>query len=178
MQKEHLKEIGTYFVLFFVCLLLNGCGKQKQPEEPEESWMGPGLFSWSADVIEPEAAEELFVMQENGLTDLYQYFHSDLQEEEIAEFLKRAEQHNIAVYYLEGEPEWGLDPAGKEMCAVAAKVKRINQSLHGQKGFAGILMDTEPHLLEEWEERKGRLWTAMYRLCQRRVGRQKKQTFL
>lgn len=177
MRKTHLNKANAssrrqwLFAGLAFCLLLAGCtaknglweqaaegqSDKTEKEEAEQgivpSWMGPGLFSWSADAIEPEAAEELFlVMQEQGLTDLYQYFAPDLATEEIEGFLKQAQTYGISVYYLTGEPEWGLDPDGEEMCAEVKRVRKINRSIGGKYGFSGILMDTEPYLLEEWED--------------------------
>ena len=105
---------------------------------------GPGLFSWHAEVLEPEEREKLFsVMGEYGLTELYQYFPARVDAETAASFRVEAAARGITVYLLTGEPEWGLDANGDKMIDEALRSADL--------GLAGVMMDVETHLTEEWE---------------------------
>lgn len=117
---------------------------------------GPGLFSWDDDLLEnEEKACQLFdTMLYHGLTVLYQYFPSDISSDISREFLRWASQRDISVYLLNGSPDWALDPQGGDMLKIVRQAKKINKNLEENERLAGILMDCEPYLLDQWDERK------------------------
>ena len=134
--------------------LLSGCSSNEAEivESRTQVQMENGLFSWSDDVLEEEEAVQLFrVMEECGLEDLYQHFSSDISNEEIENFLECADEYGVSVYYLTGNPEWGLNPKGEEMCEEVEKVAQFNAGTEGKK-LAGIIIDSEPYLLDAWDE--------------------------
>lgn len=155
-----MKYRNIFLVLFallvlattvFVC---NGIIKDRQSTVPPFE-NGHGLFSWGKNVLENGEAISLFeTMNDQGLSILYQYFSEDVSLETVRSFLVEADKHNIRVYYLTGAPEWALDQKGKCMLEAVAHAKKINRKLPTGAKLTGIMMDTEPYLLDGWEEGK------------------------
>lgn len=134
---------------------LCGCatGAKADDWKKELLRIGPGLFSWSKKTLDRENAERMFDrMQSCGLSSLYQYFPSDVSDEDLDNFFELALEYDISVYYLTGSPDWALDPDGKEMCDEVEQAAVLNERLTGRGHLTGIFMDTEPYLLDEWED--------------------------
>lgn len=142
---------GTFFMLLLLpAVLLTGCSTRELSVLPPPS--GPGLFSWQKNVLEIEEAVPLFeTMNSQGLTTLYQYFPDNVSLQTSRNFLTEAAKYNIQVYFLTGSPEWALDSKGKSMLEAVEQARKINRRLPSRAKLAGIMMDTEPYLLEEWE---------------------------
>ena len=134
-------------VLIAVCTLLPLiCGFTAPPD-------GSGLFCWNCEIVGVEEEQQaLFEQMDSlGLTVLYQCFTGDNTESQIRDFLRDAADRGIGVYYLTGEPEWGLDPEGGEMLAQVSRAAGINEELPEEARLRGVLMDAEPYLTEDWE---------------------------
>jgi len=67
-------------------------------------------------------------------------------------FMDAAADHHIQVWMLTGEPRWGLDPYGESMEEEIDRAFRYNQNLPEGRKLVGVVMDSEPYLLEEWDE--------------------------
>lgn len=119
---------------------------------PDQNDSKIGLFSWNSDVLYGEERVALFAtMHENEITELYQYFDEDTDEEAIGEFLYAANDAGIAVYLLAGEPEWGLDESAQEMCLLIEKIQ-VWREQWGTEMIAGIMLDVEPYLTDAWQD--------------------------
>lgn len=141
-----MKKMAFFIAVCFLLPLL--CGTAHAPNNN-------GLFCWDGGAVEDEGRDELFdAMEDAGLTVLYQYFSDDHSKDCIRGFLRDAAERGIRVYYLAGEPEWGLDPEGEEMLAQVRRADKINKKLPEQARLRGVMMDTEPYLTDRWDGRE------------------------
>ncbi|MDE6313944.1 MAG: hypothetical protein K2M46_10085 [Lachnospiraceae bacterium] len=147
MREIKGQKKSRYLILLgILTVLLGGCHRGDSGE------MKAGLFSWSSDVFQEREQQRLFdTMEKLEIQILYQSFSKELSQEQITSFLQQAYACDIQVYLLTGEPAWGLEDGGREMCQEIAYAQTINEAVIQGK-IQGIMMDTEPYLCEEWEE--------------------------
>lgn len=114
------------------------------------------LFSWKSNEV-TEGRSELFkTMEELNLNTLYQHFSNSLTQEDIESFLLDAEDKEIEVYFMDGNPKWASDKNGQNVIHTIDRVLKINRNLDKGKGIQSILFDIEPYLLEEWDEKNSK----------------------
>ena len=132
-----------------------------------------GLFSWNAETVNKTDGELFQLMKEQGLTVLYQNISSkNSRQEQMSVFVEAAMAEGIAVYYLTGDPKWGLDPSGDKLCeaveeaaAYNRRIKRKFLERREQDGkpwetvpqLVGIVFDVEPYTLKEWDKNPGKV---------------------
>ncbi|MGN0396344.1 MAG: hypothetical protein ACI4EF_13355, partial [Coprococcus sp.] len=105
--------------------------------------------------MEKENAKQMFeLMHEQGFTVLYQRFPYDISDETLDAFFNLASAYNVSIYYLTGEPEWALEANGEKMCNEVERASKLNKRISGKAHLSGILMDTEPYLLDLWESKE------------------------
>lgn len=144
-------EKNRLIIAITIVLALRGCvGKDAEKSLLQQS---QGLFSWSDSVVtNQQEGENLFdFMKKEQLSVLYQHFSGDVNTGQIRKFLKRAADSKIQVYYLTGDSQWALDSDGIEMKERVKKAAKINRGLLAEQRLKGVMMDTEPYLLPEWE---------------------------
>lgn len=113
------------------------------------------LFSWEKEVMEEENRQEFFdTMDKLGLHILYQSIPKYSQEEKevVLSFLQEAEKRNISVYALMGEPSYGLEADGAHMKKKLTQIQQWREVSGDKDLIAGVLMDVEPYVTEEWQE--------------------------
>lgn len=107
-----------------------------------------GLFSWKDEDIAPQSRQALLALcSAQGVSELYQNF--DLGDEALPGFLEAAAAQDVAVYWLEGTPEWALASGRESLLRRIARIGEYNRE-HG--GIAGIMLDVEPYHLSAWKE--------------------------
>lgn len=134
---------------------------------------GAGLFSWSAETVNKTDGELFELMKQQELTVLYQNFSSkNSRQEQMSIFVESAMKEGITVYYLTGDPKWGLDPSGDKLCEAVEEAAAYNRRIErkflerrkkdGEKWetiprLAGIVLDVEPYTLKEWDKNPGKV---------------------
>lgn len=141
----------VFFLAAFllVCIPFAGCNRQP-PVRPRV-----GLYSWKAGSVTQDSGALFQTLSDIGATEIYQHFSSKLPSEDIYSFLQAAAQREIAVYALTGSPEWGLDAQGEAMLEEIASTAKLNRDAPRGAGLAGIVLDVEPYLTDEWDEDPG-----------------------
>lgn len=123
---------------------------QQQNKATKASRMS--LFSWEGEYLEPDRENDvMYIMDKLGCDVIYQEIPSDVQEDTLLDYLSRRAQAGQEVYYLTGDARWGLSGGDRNLLAAVEKVKEWNDRAEKGKGFAGIVYDVEPYLLEEWD---------------------------
>lgn len=113
---------------------------------------GRALFSWSSYEV-TEGRTELFqTMEKLKLNALYQHFSTELQQEDIEQFLLDAADKEIKISLLTGDASWALDKEAENMIHTIERVVQINSNLDERERIKSIVFDVEPYLLEEWDE--------------------------
>ena len=135
--------ILIFFCVIFITLLIYYKNKRGAPS---------GLFSWQTDVFSEEKRDELFeTMEYYGLNQLYQNIPESVSVESVTDFFEAAGARNIEIYLLAGEPEWSLDASGQAMLDCVERARWLKEQLPGGDVLKGVMMDTEPYLLEAWQ---------------------------
>jgi len=111
------------------------------------------IFSWEADYI-TEENESLVSDAMNTLSckSIYQYIPEATPEALVLDYLVRRKEQNQNVFYLAGEAEWGIEPDARHMRETIETVGIWNKKAANGTGFAGIVWDIEPYLLDAWED--------------------------
>lgn len=110
------------------------------------------LFSWKKDQVLQGSSELFKTMEILKINTLYQRFSSGLEKEDIERFLSKAQELDIKVSFLDGEPEWALEKNASHMIAAIDRVNEINEGLNEDEKIKSIIFDIEPYLLEEWND--------------------------
>lgn len=149
-------------------VMTSGCTAPRHDEtDKEEFILRGGLFSWGHDVVEIEKgksenpmSDKLFqTMGDLQLETLYQSFSEKLSMEDIRVFLKKAEEKDIDVFMLTGEPDWAEEDTEKHITDELKRADKINRKLDGEAEIEGIMLDIEPYLTEKWEDSREEMMT-------------------
>lgn len=152
-----MKKSGI-FIIAGIGIILAGvsyysfnCLYRQQNEAKSASRMS--LFSWEGEYLEPDREDDVrYIMDKLGCNVIYQEIPPDVQEDTLLDYLSRRAQAGQAVYYLTGDARWGLAGGDTNLLSVVEEVKEWNDRAGKGKGFAGIVYDVEPYLLEEWDD--------------------------
>lgn len=144
------------------CILALYIKAQKTPEK------GNGLYSWNSIKTEAELDALLQVIEKVPVGEIYQYYEeSELQDRLPRDMITRLSEKKIDVWYLTGAPEWGIDETGEEIRRAVSMVALYNCMVPKKARFAGIQLDVEPYLTDNWEKDKQetmeRWYKALYR---------------
>lgn len=137
---------------------------QKEPEKRNRN----GLYSWSPIETQPDLEALLQVIEKVPVGEIYQYYgENELQDRIPRDMITRLSEKKIEVWYVNGAPEWGIDETGEEIRRAVSMVALYNYMVPEEARFAGIQLDVEPYLTDNWEEDKQEtveIWyKALYR---------------
>ncbi len=155
-RKSHRVEITSAIgilmigiaIVYVINWLIAGTG-QIQEE-------GYGLFSWEPEIAERKDDWEMLFecMEKSDSGSLYQQFSKEAFKEEITgEFVKELKKRNKHVYALAGAPEWAYETDGKHIVKWLKRVAVFNLERGKDERIDGLMIDVEPYLLEEWEQK-------------------------
>ena len=108
--------------------------------------LGAGVFSWD----HLPNIKDVQCMQDNHITEIYQYLRPEYTDQEMTEFLEAMRDVDISVYILDGEPEWSYEAAYPGMRRVLERVRNLNSNVSKDARIKGIIYDVEPYVLEKW----------------------------
>lgn len=111
--------------------------------EQKESARVLGTWWWNSNL---DAELYLDFAIDNGVNEIY-FCDGDL-DESTTEFITRANENDIKVFYLTGEKEWVNDYS--LAYAEIDRVLNFNNS-HPNASFAGVHLDIEPHQFDDFE---------------------------
>jgi len=135
--------------LALLALLITYTMPCPRPEEELREVMG--LFSWGRSVFADGGVELFDFMDAHGFTEVYQWFSSQLTDEQVTAFLRIAHARNIDVFLLTGDPYWARDPEGQRLILEINRAVRFNGLLPRRvQGIQGVVLNVEPHALREW----------------------------
>jgi len=104
------------------------------------------VFNWDRDMVTVEKADVFFdEFSDITISTVYQYIPARTAEEDIAYYLTSAAAHEVGIYLLTGEPEWGLEADGASMVDEIMRAQAINQLVPWEAQIRGVVMDVEPY---------------------------------
>lgn len=110
-----------------------------------------GIFSWKSNIIQQCDLNVLNWLTELGITQVYQEFSDKVDKEEIDDFLELALKEKLDIYYLSGDPYWGIEKEAESCLKEVERACQIQtESVYG-RALRGIVMDIEPYLLVDFE---------------------------
>lgn len=144
-----------------VFLWVNHAGEKKEQntldsEEEAETrdTKDYGLFVWSNEVVtdQEQWPELLYCMEQTGVTSLYQSFSQEsLDSGEAESFICKMRAAGGLVYMLMGDAKWAYEPEGESLLGEIQKAVHYNESCKEAGRIAGVMVDVEPYLLDEWD---------------------------
>ncbi len=161
---------GKRRLIFIVgaVLVAAGLGMFMKMRRESEKGSRNGLYNWSSVVTEEDLEELLQVIEEVPVGELYQYYREEeLQDRIPEEMIARLSEKKIDVWYLIGAPEWGIDETGEEIRRAVSMVALYNHMVPKKGRFAGIQLDVEPYLTQEWDEDKQEVMELWYKALHR-----------
>lgn len=144
------EDVKKYWFGALAALMLCGAAAWWAAEHTVQR-LPTGMFSWEDAVLDPAGRPELLnQLRRLQVGALYQTFSdAAMVEAYAAGFLTDLERAGIAVYYLTGQAQWGLEADG---AALKAEIDRA-AALSGR--LAGLMVDVEPYLTDEWDRDPG-----------------------
>lgn len=131
-----------------IILFLVGMGMVQRIQEAAKV----SVFNWERDMITAESADFFFdEISESRIDTVYQYIPAKTADEDIAYYLESAYAHEVDVYLLTGEPDWGLEADGAGMIREITRAQAINQLVPECARLKGMVMDVEPYLTDQWD---------------------------
>lgn len=110
------------------------------------------IFSWEGEYMLPEYEERINQLMERlDCRAIYQEIPADADNDLVLDFLERSHKNGYQIYYLTGQAQWGLSD-GAPMLEELKRVEALNRMADGESGFAGIVWDVEPYVLDAWDE--------------------------
>lgn len=161
--------LGVCLLGSLIFLWVNHAGEKKEqenalnPGEEEEpiNTRDYGLFSWNNEVVtdRKQRARLMECMEQAGVTSLYQSLPGEIFDSgEVEPFIGEIRAAGGEVYLLIGDAQWAYEPEGESLLEEMQKAVRYNEACKEDGRIAGVMVDVEPYLLEEWdagkEERK------------------------
>ncbi len=124
------------------------------PEDTEIPVYEKGLFSWMDQATDKNNRKELYsAIDTLGITDLYQVFSDrTIKSKDMPSFLADMKVKKVNLYYLMGQPEWGLDKNATEAIKAIKTVANYNDKYKDSGRFRGIVLDVEPYLTKDWDK--------------------------
>lgn len=118
---------------------------------------GFGLFSWNTSVMAESEKDTLSAcIQRAKVSCIYQRIpEENLALEETAGFIRRMSARSVKVYDLLGDPEWSYEKSGGTLLYELEQIVSYNAGQEKNARIAGVMVDVEPYLLDEWD-RSGR----------------------
>ncbi|SFH21923.1 hypothetical protein SAMN05216405_1933 [Lachnospiraceae bacterium NLAE-zl-G231] len=132
-------------------LMLTGCSWREKKAEDFVS--ETSIFSWEEEYILPEMEDDVEkAMEKLNCKAVYQQISPEAEEAQVLDYLKRRKEKGQRVYYLAGASDWGVEEDGASMLEAVRITAEWNKKSGTEGGFAGIVFDVEPYLLEEWDD--------------------------
>ncbi len=126
------------------------CGQEEGAADTKDY----GLFGWSDQVVtdQEQWQELLSCMEQAGVTSLYQSFSQEsLDSGEAESFVREVRSAGGAIYMLMGDAQWAYEPEGESLLREVQRVVHYNESCKEDGRIAGVMVDVEPYLLDEWD---------------------------
>jgi len=112
------------------------------------------IWVWGTEKIESEGDIILERFEKNHINTIYLSYNDKISDKVYKNFIKKASEKKMEVHALGGEPNWARDENEKAGKKFIEEVINLNKSAKPDERFAGIQLDVEPHLLDNWEDSK------------------------
>ena len=134
-----MKKIFTIFSLIIIfSLVFTGCScTQTPPTQIKAVWW------WNDEFNETETTTYLNFLKENNVNQIY--YCSSKFNNETEEFILKANNLNISVFWLDGNYKWLHSSTEEEKLHNKISKYQEYNTQHPNAKFAGIHLDIEPH---------------------------------
>lgn len=126
----------------FLLLLLSGCGQRANMQQSLISWQKQPFMDVAS------CAKQL---SEQRISRLYQYMPTEITQASWIELAQELTQYEIALYAVDGAPEWILEE-DHTSCKEAIDQIYLQNAQKSGSAIQGIMLDVEPYGLAKWQE--------------------------
>lgn len=150
MKKRTLKKLFCNVAVCLFTIVVGGCGITA-PKKPNVRQIG--MFEWDENSIyRIEEAKEL--TDRLHITRWYQEVELSTEQDALKTFIASMSNHQVDVYALVGETEWGYEEDGISLISYLKKINAYNRKTEENEQIRGVMVDIEPYVLKKWEENK------------------------
>lgn len=138
----------TKYSLVLSLILLSGCTKTV------DDMSFTSVFNW--DKLENEQVSQSMIsfFHELQINALFQGYYQPANLTKRDSMLETLNEANIDLYYVIGDPDYAYtDNCSKLMGEIQNIISEIENCNNGEV-VKGIILDIEPYLLDEWEDKK------------------------
>lgn len=141
--------LKRYALLAFVLALLGMLLLSLQNRSPHTM----ATWIWDARRIETQAEEIIAFAKQNEINLIYLHIKPvEISPRTYRSFIKRANQADIRVEALGGDPNWAYAANRERIRYLVDWVKAFNSQAAEDERFQGIHVDIEPYVLPDWEK--------------------------
>lgn len=146
-----IKRSGMFWIIAILSCIAAIFFFMNRGQKRQET-AGFGMFSWDEGIMEEDEALKDCIEQA-GISHIYQQFSKETLENGNASlFIKKFKKADISVYAAMGKPEWAYDADGKALVKEILRIADYNKDQSEYGRIAGVMIDVEPYLLDEWDE--------------------------
>lgn len=162
------RKRGLIYLIVGAALVAAGLGIYTKMQRESEKGNRNGLYSWSSMETEADLEALLQVIEDVPVGEVYQHYTEDeLQDRLPRDMITRLSEKKIDVWYVTGAPEWGIDETGVEIRRAISMVALYNCMVPKEARFAGIQLDVEPYLTDNWNKDKQKVMESWYKALYR-----------
>ncbi|QHZ57997.1 copper amine oxidase N-terminal domain-containing protein [Brevibacillus sp. NSP2.1] len=141
------------------------------PPAPDSTWQHRrSTWLWDASLLYTQQEQIIQFASEHQLSAIYLQIDRDIPPTVYQQFIRKAQEKQIAVEALEGRPQWAFPASHGELKAFINWVRAYNASVAAQERFAGLHFDIEPYILPEWKSNRDKIvqsWMDTVRLIEK-----------
>lgn len=106
---------------------------------------------WDASIIRNQSKEILDFMEKEDVTTIFLQIQEEVDDEDYRQFIRSAQDMNIAVHALGGEPDWAYADQRGEGAQFLSWLDEYNKNSDPKERFQGVQLDVEPYVLRRWK---------------------------
>ncbi|MCA0971409.1 hypothetical protein LCM20_12460 [Halobacillus litoralis] len=160
-KKRAISLLGLLLIIGGAVLVMN------KEEHVKATWI------WDLESLDQNYDKAVSFAEKQDVTLIYLHVsRSGLDEKEVADFIKQANEADIQVYALGGDPNWAKEESNQSLEQFYSVIQSYNAQASKEKKFKGIHLDIEPYLLPEWKKNRDDVitqWTTNVSFFQKKV---------
>jgi hypothetical protein len=147
-----MKRVKKVLMLTVIACMLQGTGLAAayQKTEAAEMKAGHSTWLWETNTIVRNGDKLLAFMEQNDVAHIFLQINKNIPRQTYQDFIKKAGRKGMAVYALDGAPNWVSNQGQKSARSFVSWVANYQAQVSEGEKFAGIHLDVEPYLYEGW----------------------------
>lgn len=140
-----MKKVMMAGVMLVFMLMQTGLDARAAEAEVRATWL------WNPWMISSDEAGTLAFLESKRINKVYVQIDSDIPAAVYRSFIKKARAQGVAVYALDGAPDWVAPKGFTKQNQLMSWLKAYQQKAEPAQQFSGIHLDVEPYLYSGWK---------------------------